>query len=58
MLRTRLQLFAICALLSVAGAVLADDSADQTLKDIAGYSEWTKVSDAPFQGVSVSSAGD
>ena len=45
MLRTRVQLFSICALLTVAGVVLADDSSDQTLNEIAGYREWTRVNE-------------
>ena len=43
MTRTGLRLFAAFTLLSVAGAVLGSSASDETLKDIAGYRDWTRV---------------
>lgn len=48
MTSTRLKIFAVTALLSVAGAVLADDLQDKTLPEIAGYREWTPLPEKPI----------
>jgi hypothetical protein len=43
MTSTRLRVFAITALLSIAGAALGDNGPDQTLQQVAGYREWTRL---------------
>jgi len=45
---TRLIVFAVTALLSVAGAVLAEGLQDKTLPEIAGYREWTRLTEKPI----------
>lgn len=45
---TRLRVFAMTALLSVAAAALADNAPDQTLQQIAGYREWTRLTPKPI----------
>jgi len=45
---TRLIVFAVTALLSVAGAVLAEGLQDKTLPEIAGYREWTRLTEKPL----------
>jgi hypothetical protein len=45
---TRLIVFAVTSLLSVAGAVFADGLRDKTLPEIAGYREWTRITDRPI----------
>ena len=45
--RTRLNGLALVALLSLAGAVLADNGQDKTLREIANYRKWTKVTNKP-----------
>lgn len=47
MTRMRLSVFALSALLSVGGAVLGR-SEDGTLKEIAGYRQWTRISENPI----------
>ena len=47
MTRTRVSVFALSALLSLAGAVLGN-GADETLKEIAGYRQWTRVNEKPI----------
>ena len=49
MTRTRLGVFAATALLCAACGVLADDLQDQTLKEVAGYREWTRLTEKPIQ---------
>jgi hypothetical protein len=48
MTSTRLKIFAITALLSVAATALGDNTADQTLKQVAGYREWTRLTERPI----------
>ncbi len=48
MTSTRLIVFAMTALCSVAGAVFADGVKDQTLPEIAGYREWTRLTEKPI----------
>ena len=48
MTRTRLRVFAVTALLSVAGAAVGNGGADQTLQEIAGYRQWTRVNEKPL----------
>jgi len=38
----------VTALLSVAGAVLAEGLQDKTLPEIAGYREWTRLTEKPI----------
>ena len=45
---TRLIVFAVTSLLSVAGAVFADGLRDKTLPEIAGYREWTPLPEKPM----------
>jgi hypothetical protein len=45
--RTRLSVFALSALLSLTGAVLGNGE-DETLKEIAGYRQWTRVYEKPI----------
>ena len=47
MTKTRLRVFAVTALLSVAGAVLGDSGQDKTLQEIAGYRQWKRISEKP-----------
>jgi len=49
MTKTRLQVFALAAVLCAVGTVsgVARGAADTTLADIAGYREWTRVTEAP-----------
>jgi hypothetical protein len=47
MTNTRLRVFAITALLSIAGAALGDNGPDQTLRQISGYREWTRLTPKP-----------
>ena len=49
MTRTRLRVFAATALLCAAGAVLGDGLQDQTLNEVAGYREWTRLTEKPIQ---------
>jgi hypothetical protein len=37
----------VTALLFLAGAVLGDSGSDKTLKEIAGYREWTRLNAKP-----------
>lgn len=46
MTSTRLIVFAVTALCSV--AVFADGVKDQTLPEIAGYREWTRLTEKPI----------
>ena len=48
MTRTRLRVFAVTSLLCLAGAVLGDSGPDNTLKEIAGYREWTRINQKPI----------
>ena len=48
MTSTRLIVFAVTALCSVAGAVLGDSGQDKTLKDIAAYRHWIRVNEKPI----------
>lgn len=48
MTRTRLRVFTVTALLSLAGAVLGDGLQDKTLQDIAAYREWTRLTPKPI----------
>lgn len=48
MTSTRLRVFALTALLSVAVTALGDNAADQTLRDVAGYREWTRLTPKPI----------
>ena len=48
MTSTRLSVFAVSALLTVAGAVLGNNGEDATLKEIAGYRQWTRVTEKPL----------
>ena len=53
MKRTRLKVFALAAALAAVGAVslaaaAAADSPEATLKQIAGYRGWTRVTEAPI----------
>lgn len=63
MTSTRLRVFAMTALLSVAATALGDSAADQTLQQIAGYREWTRLTAKPIvvdlstQGLSIASTG-
>ena len=57
MTTTRIRVFAVSALLSIAGAVFGGNGDDDTLKAIANYRQWTRVTDKPiavtsFAGVS------
>lgn len=45
---TRLIVFAVSSLLSVAGAVFSDGLRDKTLPEIAGYREWTPLPEKPI----------
>lgn len=45
---TRIQVFAAAALLSVAGAVLGSNGENEALKEIAGYRQWTRITDKPI----------
>ena len=45
---TRLIVFAVTVLLSVAGAVLGDGPQDKTLPEIAGYREWAPLPEKPI----------
>jgi hypothetical protein len=45
---TRLMIFAVTSLLSVAGAVFGDGLQDKTLPEIAGYREWTRLTEKPI----------
>jgi hypothetical protein len=47
MSQTRLSVFVVTALLSVAVAVSGNDAQDPTLKEIAGYRQWTRVTAVP-----------
>ena len=47
MSQTRLTVFVMTAVLSVAVAVSGNDAQDPTLKEIAGYRQWTRVSAVP-----------
>jgi hypothetical protein len=52
MTKTRAQVFALAAILSVAGAVSGlshslDETPDATLASIAGYKQWTRVTKKP-----------
>lgn len=44
----RLKIFAMTALLSVAATALGDNTADQTLKQLSGYREWTRLTEKPI----------
>jgi hypothetical protein len=48
MTSTRLIVFAVTALCSVAGAVLGDGLRDKSLPEIAGYREWTPLPEKPI----------
>jgi len=45
---TRLMIFAVTSLLSVAGAVFSDGLQDKTLPEIAGYRQWTRLTEKPI----------
>jgi hypothetical protein len=47
MTSTRLSVFAMSALLCVAGAVLGNGD-DATLKEMAGYRQWVRVNEKPI----------
>jgi hypothetical protein len=46
--RITLKAFAATALLSIAGAVFAGSS-DETLKQIDGYRQWTRINEKPIE---------
>ncbi len=46
--RTRLKLLAMSVLLTLTGVVLGDGVSDNTLQEIAGYRQWTRVNDQPI----------
>lgn len=48
MTSTRLSVFAMSALLCVAGAVLGNNGDDATLKEMAGYRQWNRVNEIPI----------
>jgi len=50
MTKTRLQVFALAAVLSAVGTVsgVARGAGGTALADIAGYREWTRVTEAPL----------
>ena len=48
MTSTRLRVFAVTALLSVAGAVLGGSAPDKTLQDLAGYRQWERINEKPI----------
>ena len=48
MTHSRLRVFAVIALLSVAVAVLANNGDDKTLQEIAGYRQWTRLNEKPL----------
>jgi hypothetical protein len=48
MTSTRLKIFAMTALLAIAATALGDSTADQTLKQISGYREWTRLTKKPI----------
>ena len=45
---TRLTIFAVTSLLSIAGAVFGDGLQNKTLPEIAGYREWTRLTGKPI----------
>ncbi|HYY42370.1 MAG TPA: hypothetical protein VE775_06515 [Pyrinomonadaceae bacterium] len=52
MTKTHLQVVALAAVLSALGAlsgVAHADGPDTTLKEIAGYKQWTRMQDKPLQ---------
>lgn len=60
MTRTSLKVFAMTALLSMAGAVLGSGEQDRTLQEMAGYRQWTRVNQKPIpvENLGLGSAGD
>ena len=48
MSRTRLRLLAATVLLSIAATTPGGNSPDNTLQEIAGYKEWTRVNAQPL----------
>ena len=48
MTHSRLTVFAVTALLSVAVAVLGNNGDDKTLQEIAGYRQWTRLTEKPL----------
>jgi hypothetical protein len=56
MTSTRLSVFALGALLSLTGAVLGDGE-HGTLKEIAGYRQWTRVTDKPIPVENLAAGG-
>ena len=62
MKRTHLQVLALAVVLSTIGTASSiaradGDAADTTLKEIAGYRQWTRVNDAPLPVEDFSSFG-
>ena len=63
MTSTRLRVFAMAALLSVAATALGDNTTEQTLGEVAGYRKWTRLSPKPIvldlstQGLSIAASG-
>jgi hypothetical protein len=47
MTSTRLSVFALGALVCVFSVALAGSDADATLKDLAGYRHWTRLTEKP-----------
>lgn len=56
MTSTRLRVFAVTALLSVAGAVFGSGQ-DTTLQEIAGYRQWTRLTPTPIRKFSIDAGG-
>jgi hypothetical protein len=57
MIRTRLSVFAVSALLCLAGAVPGNKEEGTTLKAIAGYRQWTRVTAKPIAVMNSVSTG-
>ena len=56
MIGTKMKVLAVSALLSLAGAVLGSNTENETLKDIAGYRRWTRVTEKPIPVTSFTAA--
>jgi hypothetical protein len=56
MTTTRIRVFAVTALLSVAGAVFGGNGETDALKAIANYRTWTRVTDKPIAVTSFTAA--
>jgi hypothetical protein len=48
MTTTRMRVFAVTALLSIAVAVFGGNGEDDTLKAIANYRQWTRITEKPI----------